>query len=76
MSRTAKAYVIISFVYGNAGDKPVAGDWNGDGIDSVGIYRGGVFYLRNSNTQGVADIVFAFGNAGDDPLAGDWDGLP
>jgi hypothetical protein len=35
-------------VFGNPGDYPIAGDWNGDGIDSVGIYRNGVFYLRNT----------------------------
>src|SRR5205085_3739589 len=32
--------------YGAAGDLPVAGDWEGKGIDSLGIYRQGVFYLR------------------------------
>ena len=35
----------------------MAGDWNGDGIDSVGIYRNGIFYLRNTNSTGFADIV-------------------
>lgn len=62
------------FFYGIAEDIPVVGDWNGDGIDSVGIYRGGVFYLRNSNSTGFADFQFAFGAAGDVPIAGDWDG--
>jgi subtilisin family serine protease len=61
-------------IFGNPGDYPIAGDWNGDGIDSVGIYRNGVFYLRNSNTTGFADIVVAFGSPGDQPVVGDWDG--
>jgi hypothetical protein len=61
-------------VFGNPGDYPVAGDWNGDGIDSVGIYRDGVFYLRNTNSTGFADIVVPFGNAGDQPVVGDWNG--
>jgi hypothetical protein len=61
-------------VFGNPGDYPLAGDWNGDGVDSVGIYRNGVFYLRNSNTTGFADIIVPFGNPGDQPIAGDWDG--
>ncbi len=64
----------IDMVYGVNGDTSIAGDWNGDGKDSLGIYRNGVFYLRNSNTTGPADIVFAFGAAGDQPIAGDWDG--
>jgi hypothetical protein len=47
----------FQFIYGNPGDKLVAGDWDGDGDDTVGVYRpsNGVFYLRNSNTQGIAD---------------------
>ena len=64
----------IALNYGLGGDYPVTGDWNGDGTDTIGIYRNGVFYLRNSNTIGFADIVFAFGQPGDQPIAGDWDG--
>jgi hypothetical protein len=66
----------LSFVFGNAGDKLVAGDWNADGIDTVGIYRNGLFYLTNSNTTGFADIVFALGNSGDFPISGTWNGSP
>ncbi|WP_345307150.1 hypothetical protein [Candidatus Villigracilis saccharophilus] len=64
----------VAINYGLGGDYPVTGDWNGDGIDTIGIYRNGSFYLRNSNTLGFADIVFAFGQPGDQPVAGDWDG--
>ncbi|MFO7699104.1 MAG: hypothetical protein R6W79_00660 [Acidimicrobiia bacterium] len=64
-----------SFYYGNPGDVPFMGDWDCDGVDTPGLYRqsDGYAYLRNSNTQGVADIKFFFGNPGDVPLAGDWD---
>jgi Tol biopolymer transport system component len=67
---------ITSFYYGNPGDYPFVGDWNCDGIDTPGLYRqsDGFVYLRNSNTQGVADIRFFFGNPGDIPLAGDFNG--
>ncbi len=66
--------VVGSFFYGNPGDVPFAGDWNCDGIDTPGLYRqsDGFVYLRNSNTQGPADIRFFFGNPGDFPLAGDF----
>ncbi len=62
------------FFYGQAGDVPVAGDWNGDGVDTIGIYRNGTFFLRNSNTSGFADLQFPFGASGDIPIVGDWDG--
>lgn len=43
--------------------------------DSVGIYAtaSGNFFLKNSNTNGSADVVFGFGGAGHVPLKGDWD---
>jgi len=64
-----------SFYYGNPSDSPFMGDWNCDGVDTPGLYRrsDGFVYLRNSNTQGVADIKFFFGNPGDIPIAGDFD---
>ena len=63
-----------SFFYGNPGDYPFMGDWDGDGVETPGLYRqfDGYVYLRNSNTQGVADIKFFFGNPGDVPIAGDF----
>jgi hypothetical protein len=64
----------LALNYGLAGDDPVVGDWDGDGIVTIGIYRDGYFYLRNSNTLGFAEIVFPFGVSGDQPIAGDWDG--
>ena len=65
-----------SFFYGDPGDYPFVGDWNGDGVETPGLYRqsDGYVYLRNSNTQGIADIKFFFGNPGDVPIAGDFNG--
>ena len=64
------------FVYGDPGDLPMVGDWDCDGDETPGLYRqsDGFVYLRNSNSQGIADIRFFFGNPGDIPLAGDFDG--
>ncbi len=64
------------FYYGDPGDVPFVGDWDCDGVDTPGLYRrsDGYVYLRNANTQGVADVKFFFGNPGDVPLAGDFDG--
>lgn len=65
-----------SFYYGNPGDYAISGDWDCDGTDTPGLYRqsDGFVYLRNANTQGIADIRFFFGNPGDVPLAGDFNG--
>lgn len=69
-----------TFAYGTIGDIPVVGDWNGDGIDTVGIWRPGsaMFMLRNSNSNsnsgGSADYTFAYGTIGDRPVLGNWNG--
>ena len=64
-----------SFFYGNPGDLPIAGDWDGDGIDTPGLYRqsDGFFYTRDSNNAGPADDECFAGNPNDVPLSGDWD---
>ena len=59
------------------GDLPVVGDFNGDGTDTVGIFRAvnanGVFLLSDRVDGSVTAGAF-FGQAGDLPIAGDWDG--
>jgi hypothetical protein len=68
--------VAASFEFGQEADQALACDWDGDGVDTVGLFRPtqGSFLLRNSNAQGVAEIEFAFGTPEDVPLCGDWDG--
>jgi len=55
---------------------PFAGDWNGDGIKTIGVYEptGASFFLRNTNSSGTADVAVNFGVPGWIPIAGDWDG--
>jgi hypothetical protein len=62
------------FNFGNPTDKPVTGDWNGDGVDTIGVYRNGQWILRNSNSAGGANYRFNFGNPTDKPVTGDWNG--
>jgi Tol biopolymer transport system component len=75
--------------FGQAGDLPIAGDWNGDGIDDVGVYRSNTstFVLRVPVTSTIVPchgcppqtstritiVTAQFGSAGDLPVAGDWD---
>ncbi len=65
-----------SFVFGDPGDQPVVGDFDGDGIDTVGLHRAstGLVYYRNSNTAGVAERSFFYGDPGDRMVAADWSG--
>jgi hypothetical protein len=62
--------------YGIPGDIALFCDWNGDGTDTVGLYRPyeGFVYIRNSNTLGFADVDFFYGIPTDIPVCGDWDG--
>jgi protocatechuate 3,4-dioxygenase beta subunit len=64
------------FRYGGLGDRPVAGDWNGDGIDTVGIFRDGRWWLDvdGDGRWSPGDMSAQFGDAGDLPVAGDFNG--
>jgi len=73
-----------------AGDIPIAGDWENDGIVTIGLFRRGllassdVFYLSNVNPSSLPvngtifswdyTIPMAAGNLGDLPIVGDWTG--
>lgn len=62
-----------AFPYGSRGDKTLTCDWNGDGYDTIGVFRSGTFYLRNSNSPGAHHVAVSFGNPADTPLCGDFD---
>jgi hypothetical protein len=69
------AEAVVFFMQGSAG-LPVSGDWNGDGLDTMGFFDRGFFLLRNRNTTGPFEEAFNFGRSGDRPVAGDWDRKP
>ncbi len=62
--------------FGQPGDQPFACDFDGDGKDTVGVYRArtGTFYVRNSLQPGTPYYTVSLGTAGDVPVCGDWDG--
>jgi hypothetical protein len=60
--------------FGQPGDIPVVGDWNGNGVHTIGVVRGNRWLLRNSNRAGSPDYDFTFGEPGDIPVVGDWNG--
>jgi RHS repeat-associated protein len=68
---------------GGQGWLPLAGDWDGKGTTTVGLYNPvtGTFYLKDSNSAGPADLTFNYGpgGLGWTPLVGCWicpDGEP
>ncbi|MBF9133175.1 hypothetical protein I0C86_30060 [Plantactinospora sp. S1510] len=77
--QASDAQIIVNALWNAAGprleDIPVSGDWNKDGIDTIGVFRPSTstWYLRNTNS-GDATIIFKFGHgpSGDIPVVGDW----
>ena len=55
---------------------PVTGDWNGDGVTTIGFFdpATAAFFLRDSNDAGPATTVVTFGAGGTGliPIVGDW----
>ena len=62
------------------GDVPIVGDWNGDGITTIGVFRpnnttgSNDLYLLNINQLASTPKIAGFGLVGDMPIVGDWDG--
>lgn len=71
---------ILTSAFGVENDLPVTGDWDGDGIDDVGVWRPSTrqFMLDgNSNgkwdgTAGGDTLTSPFGQETDLPVTGDW----
>ena len=66
-----------AFSFGNPGDAPVSGRWDGGNAAKVGVFRGGAWYLDlngNGAWDAGVDLVRSFGIASDIPVVGDWTG--
>ena len=65
------------FQYGSAGDVPLAGDWNGDGVTNIGLFRAGTWFLDadGNGEWSLGDVyVENLGGRGDVPVVGDFNG--
>ncbi|WP_449339227.1 SdrD B-like domain-containing protein [Stieleria tagensis] len=64
------------FQFGEDVDTPLAGDWNGDGIDQIGTFRNGIWMLdaEGDGRRKLNEVEFEFGRPGDQPIVGDFDG--
>jgi tricorn protease-like protein len=78
----------LSVNFGQSGDLPLTGDWNGDGQTDLGVFRDGNFILGFVRSAVIHPCfgcnvlihfvdpqpAIPFGQTGDIPFAGDWDG--
>jgi hypothetical protein len=64
------------FQYGSEGDRAVAGDFNGDGVTNIGVYRGGTWYLDmdGNGRWSQGDLLVHMGTEKDIPVVGDFNG--
>jgi serine-aspartate repeat-containing protein C/D/E len=64
------------FRYGGGAQIPVSGDFTGDGITNIGVFKDGRWWLDTDGngrwSQG--DLEFVYGQQGDLPVVGDWNG--
>ncbi len=64
------------YSFGRAGEVPVTGDFDGDGVDTVAMHDRAAARarIRNVHAADATEDRVAFGNAGDLLVAGDWSG--
>ena len=64
------------FEFGRRGAIAVAGDWTGDGVTKIGVFRDGTWHLDTDGDGrwSPGDLMIEFGQPGDIPVVGDWTG--
>lgn len=62
--------------FGIEGGIPIVGDFNGDGVDEIAVFRDGIWFfdLNGNGYWDEGDLWAKLGGVGDQPVAGDWDG--
>lgn len=71
---------IDPFIFGRAGDRPLVGNWDGEGGDGIGAIRPDPttantswrMFLKDDPSAGDAEQDVAYGREGDKPVVGDW----
>ncbi|MES1240634.1 MAG: hypothetical protein ABUT39_03350 [Acidobacteriota bacterium] len=64
----------IELSFGRGADRPLLGDFDGDGRDDPCVYRDGRLLCDTAHDGGAAEVGIAFGQDGDVPLLADLDG--
>lgn len=60
----------IEFWWGAPSDEVLVGDWDGDGVDTLTVRRGKLYYVQNTITANLADKIVAYGKTSDDVFVG------
>jgi YD repeat-containing protein len=60
--------------FGQSGDKPVVGDYDGDGISDLAVFRPSSATWLIQNSSNGTTTTTQFGSSGDIPVAGNYDG--
>jgi len=55
-------------------DNVMAGDWDGNGLDTAARFTDGEWVLRAAHGATSGETRFRYGTTGDIPVTGDWDG--
>jgi serine-aspartate repeat-containing protein C/D/E len=76
MFLNAPNIVANDYVLGFTGATPLAGDFDGDGIDEIAVYQDGLWFidLNGNGRWDPGDLWAQLGTPGDLPVVGDWDG--
>lgn len=81
MQRTAQGTIRADlidhvFAYGQKEDQALVGDWNGSGVDTIGVFRAGRWQLDidGDGRIGAGDTSFQYGQHGDRAVVGDFNG--
>lgn len=64
---------VYKYKMGGRKAQPVTGDWLGEGVDKIGFFIDGRWYL-DTDGDGKYDVYVELGASGDQAVTGDWDG--